>query len=335
MRIEERRFHTYDSSLNIWGCTPTTDLSILEADWRTYGKVIQLLRQEGFRVTLDRSVHQRIRKHYHAGRRGDVLFASEAHGVHCKFEFYEDVIRDNKAGGRYHFDKMAKAPYLWRLKVTLLHRKIGGLLHSLGFKDRTDEKPRDAFHEMQLHRTSLEAFHGPRLWADMRHNYNVEDGEGREIKDGEKRWFYERNGRLMRGECWHHINNMWWVIVDRYDLRNIAAFDLFTYDAAKHPRKWSPHPIQNLSRALERVIKAKNYRKAAVMSDALGRMVDSYEFKDGDRVVVDNTRYRGPGIVDHVDPPFKVWVKLPNDNTWAYEWATVRPAPKEVHAGAV
>lgn len=335
MRTEERRFHTYDSSLCIWGCTPTTDASVLEADWRTYGKVIGLLRREGFRISLDRSIHRSIRKHYHVGRRGDVMVAAEAHGVHCKFEFYEDVIRDNRHGGRYHFDKMAKAPYLWRLQVTLLHRKIGGLLHSLGFRDRTDEKPRDAFHEMQLHRASLESFHGPRLWKDMRASYNVEDGEGREINDGETRWFYERNGRLMRGQCWHHINNMWWVIVDRYDLRNIAAFDLFTYDPAKHPRKWSPHPIQNLSRALELTVKAKNYRKAAVMSDALARMADSFEFKAGDRVHVDNTRYRGPGVVDRVDPPFKVWVTLPNGNTWAYEWATVRPAREEVAAGAV
>lgn len=336
MRRDERLFHTYDSTIGVWGTAPTNRFGglldepdpILGADWKSYNAVMRLLRREGFKITQDPGVAKSIRGNYHIGRRGDVLFHSEAFPAGFRCEFYEDVIRDNKYGGRYHFDKMAKAPYLWRLQVRLLHRKIGGLLHALGFNDRTDRVPRDSWEEVSMRRASLEGGHGPGIWAQMRQYYNVNDQDDVEIKDGDTRWFYERNGRLMRGTCFHHINNMWWVIVDRFEVRNIAAFDLFKYDPARHPRKWSPYPIQNLSHAIEKTVKARNYKKAAVMSAALARIADSYDFKVGDHVVVDNTRYHGPGVVDNLNPPFRVGVKLPNGNVWAYEWATVKPAPE-------
>lgn len=338
MQDTENTYWSHDAFLGVWK-TPTDGSDhFLAGDFRTFNKVQRLMMREGFSFHQDPEIkkcYPSISKNYFAGRRGGVMFASEIYRTGFRFEFYEDVIRDNPCGGRYHFDKMAKAPYLWRLAVISIRRKIEGLLTSLGLRDRTDPVPKDAMDEVRLHRARLMEFQGPTFYSEERPRYNVEDRDGRLVKDGDTVYFYERNGRLMRGQGFHNINNMWWIIVDRYDVRNICVHDLFTYVPSKHVRKWSPNPLVAISHALERAVKAKNFRKAAVIQDALGRMAQSFDFKKGDKVQVDNPRYKGDGIVDHVNPPFWVWVTLSNGNTWRYEWATVTPAPKEVPVGAV
>ncbi len=49
----------------------------------------------------------------------------------------------------------------------------------------------------------------------------------------------------------------------------------------------------------------------------------------GDRVKVDNPRFRGKGTVEWLRAPFWVGVKVDGSgNTWRYEWATVKLAQK-------
>ena len=57
--------------------------------------------------------------------------------------------------------------------------------------------------------------------------YNGLDRDKKVLRNGDIKYFRHWNGYLYRGRVYHNINNMWLVIVDKYTVRNIAAFDLF------------------------------------------------------------------------------------------------------------
>ncbi len=324
----DKTFHIGDASIHAW--CPRTDNSreVIGGDWHTYNAVRRLMRRHGFTFHVDpemRRQYDRIWRGYHVGRRGDVLFHAEIFPAGCRVQFHEDVVRDNSNGGRYTYDKMQKSPYLWRLRVTLAISRIAELLKKRGFVDRTAPKPKDAMDFVRIKRAEHDEFHAGRISSTPW--YNSEDADKAPMKDGDRRCFRARNGRIMRGTVYHNINNMWWVVVDRYEVTNLAAFELFTYDPARHVRKEHPEPVLKMARALERAVKRTDFLRAAAIQGALNRVTTAHDFAPGDRVVVDHPNYRGPGIVDYVQRPFHVGVKLSNGNTWRYEWATVKPAP--------
>lgn len=48
------------------------------------------------------------------------------------------------------------------------------------------------------------------------------------IKNGDFKYFRDRySGRLLRGRVYHNINNMWWVVINKRDVRNIVCWELF------------------------------------------------------------------------------------------------------------
>lgn len=57
-------------------------------------------------------------------------------------------------------------------------------------------------------------------------NCSCKDRDRNEIKDGEIKYFRE-NGRLMKGEVYHKINNMKWVILNDRQYKSIYCGDLF------------------------------------------------------------------------------------------------------------
>lgn len=47
------------------------------------------------------------------------------------------------------------------------------------------------------------------------------------IRNGEIKYFRGRNGYLYRGRVYHDLNNMWWVIINKFEVKRVAAFELF------------------------------------------------------------------------------------------------------------
>jgi hypothetical protein len=329
---DERTFHIHDSSVIVWGAQPSPgSISREGGDWNTYTAVRKLLKRRGYTVGFDpetKARYKKIWKWHHAGRRKDVLFRSYIYTTGFEFKFYEDVIRDNKNGGEYHFDKMKKAHYLWRLSVELIHRKITALLERRGFRNVTTRPPETALEAVEQRQKSWMVSH-PYIFKDLPYSYNATDEDGVLLLGGEVRYFRTRNGHLSRGVVWRGANNCWDLVQNRTEWTNEATFRLFTYDPKKHERKVSVDPLVNISRALEGAVRARNYLRADAIQKAIDRMATHHDFKAGDRVEVDNPRYQGPGIVESVRPPFWVLVKVGREgdgNTWRYEWATVRPA---------
>lgn len=75
------------------------------------------------------------------------------------------------------------------------------------------------------------------------HSYNNADRDGKTIFNGDFKYFRDYNGYLACGTVYHNINNMWWVIVNDNDIKNIADFELFDIsdsDYRKRVKKGKP-----------------------------------------------------------------------------------------------
>lgn len=322
MRRDE--FRISDSDIGAW--------TTIENDWESYRAVRSVLKENGYVLHRDPQLqdrHKCIRDTHHAGSKHDVHFRSEIYPAGFRFEFYEDVVRDNPNGGRYTFDKMEKMPYLRRLRVKLILSKIADRLVSRGFVDNTERPPSGAFEYVRWDRAQWSVHHES-FYQRPIERYNSEDADGQELRDGMVRYGRTLNGRLVRGTVFYRSNNMWHLVLNRHEVTQYASFQLFSYRPGVTDRKIAIEPKMKLSRALACAIKRCDFRRAASIQDVIRRTVGQHEFKRGDEVSVDHPNYVGSGVVQYVRPPISVGVKLSNGNTWEYEWATVRPAERSL-----
>lgn len=268
----DRTYLLHDSSLIVRSDVRGRD-NIVAHDLPTFKELRSVFHRAGYICLQDKKVAKCIRRGYYAGMKDDVHFVLGADPTGFKVEFYEDVIRDNMWGGRYHFDKMAKMPYLRRLKVQLIIGKLIAKLDVLGFADRTPVKSEnDAWAFVLQERADLIAFQGQRMYEEPRAYYNERDADGIDLKDGDIRYFRTWKGSLCRGEVWHHINNMWWVICGRRQVHNVAAFDLFTYDSSKHQRREPVRVLDRLKRKLKKLVDSEEFEKAIGLRDAIRKL---------------------------------------------------------------
>lgn len=250
-------------------------------DTAIYKEIRNILRTNGFLFHQDPFVKKNwptLAALHHVGWKGDLHFASDLSPIGLTLVFHEDVVRDNSNGGRYHFDKMAKMPYLLRKRVLLIRNKITGRLAELGFKDETNVEPEDSFARVQYRREQHMKSHGKDAYKPPLPTYNTQAGDKTLLEDGQIRYFRTRSGRLKRGQIWNNINSMWWVILDKFRVYNVASFELFTFDPAKHKRKDPKGCPEKLRYALLKAVEKKQYYRAARMSDAMARLYPA-EFK--------------------------------------------------------
>lgn len=267
-------------SFNIHDSTVLVATEAFKEDWGLYNALRRLLKDAGFSCHQDPYVKKHWRtlaRTHHAGARRDVHFASEICPTGMKVMFHEDVIRDNKNGARYHFDKMLKMPYLRRLAVRLMHRKIARCLEEFGFKDKSYVAPENALDYIHARRGEIEAFHGTAFYRRPVELYNSKDAEGGTLADGELRYFRSRSGHLRRGPVYHNLNGMWWVAVSPFEARNVASSEFFSYDAARHGKKDVPDRVPKMKVALKRAVLAEDFERACGIRDAIRRVEKTVE----------------------------------------------------------
>lgn len=271
--MKDKSYRIYDSTINIRSEVPRSD-DFFAHDKETLASLKRTMKKAGYVFRQDVTVAKIIRRCHFAGHKDDVHFTCEVSPCGIKIEFYEDVVRDNKSGGRYHFDKMDKMPYLRRLKVKLIHEKLAARLELLGFVDDTPIGSDRAAAWVLQERASLIAFQGEKFYENPVYWIygNSTDADGREIVEGQIKYFRDWSGHLLRGEAWHHINNMWWVILHKGEVQNVAAFDLFDYDPSRHPRKKSRDPLPRMERKLRKLVEREEFEKCSGLRDAIRRL---------------------------------------------------------------
>lgn len=270
-RSQDKTFSIHDTTVSIWRDIPGVDW-LKDHDWDTHEAIRMMLVRDGFTFHQDPHTKKHYRclaKNHHTGEKQDLHFSSRLSGRHHEIVFFEDVVRDNRNGGRWHFDKLAKMPYQRRKKAQLAIGKVSRLLLSLGFTDTAESSPALAIDRCMIQRESLGRFQGDRFYAQPPHDYNSKDCDGNLLRDGQIRYFWDYCGRLGRGVVMHHINNMWWVIASPYTLLNIASFDFFDWKPGM-PLKKPCNREKKLNTALQKAVDIRNYERAIVLRDLLG-----------------------------------------------------------------
>lgn len=224
-------------------------------------RVLNFMKERGFRVGRDPRIEEHYKilsKSHWYGRKGDLEFKAERYPAGWKIEFFQNVNFENKAGGEYDFDKYDKMPYLIKLMFLNECRHITGFLTNLGVvnKSRPNYKlSEDRIKEHIVDYTIGIKFKDPSefelgdyVCSSSKYSYNITDRDGKEIRNGQIKYIRDYNGRLKRGRVYHNINNMWWIVFNKFDYSNQACFNMF-----------DPTPEDLRIRRLKKDVKPKEY----------------------------------------------------------------------------
>lgn len=229
----------------------------------TLHRIFNMLRAEGFTIENDAEVAKCIRRDYYIGRRGDLELYAHRYPAGFEIMFFQNVVIENKSGGRYDFHKFQKMPYMIRLRFMKYRDKIIALLKSVeDLKDESKADPRLA--EEWIKARYVEEWHHEQkdmnfLLSDLdgqtQESYNGRDRDEKTLHNGDVKYFRHWDGRLYRGRVYHNINNMWWVILDRFTVRNVASFELFDLTPEDNRRRQAkpriPEAYQKRRQAIE------------------------------------------------------------------------------------
>lgn len=205
--------------------------------YKLYREVLDFLGSIGFYVSEDKEIKKKypcLNKDRNYGRYANLEFNSERYPAGFKIEFYQNVVFKNPHGGRYDFDQIEKMPYLIRKQFELTIKKLSKFLTDKGIPNTTKPVYKNA--KAKIKQSYVESWHHPQ--KDMNfllsevdgqtfESYNSKDRDGKILYNGEVKYFRDSNGYLNRGKIYHNINNMWWVIINANERRNMASFDLF------------------------------------------------------------------------------------------------------------
>jgi len=225
----EVRIH--DATVNIWCEDPFSEQvkSIFKA-------VKALLNRRGFSLGPDPVVHHRILvKTHRAGKAGDLEVAASLSGRHIEVQFFQNVHQvQNPNGGRYDFDKLARMPFLLRKRAQLEMNKVRELLVSkFGASVTKGDVPlphpnrSTAVEFIEARNRGSGHFKAELGHADWYADYNRQTGDRQLLTHGTPVYFRDRKGRWACGVAYYNLNNMWWVAVGKYEVRNLCSTDLF------------------------------------------------------------------------------------------------------------
>jgi hypothetical protein len=277
------RFH--DASLHVWeeGLRSTGSRAGWDAqqDWErqfkhdVFKRIVAKLRQLGF--TVGPNTHIFTGNNNRFASKGALKADLKLGGRHIELDFFQNVNAPTRPdhGGRYEFNQEELMPYLMRLEMERARRSIREYLLNVftGYvfeppkKERRGPNGVTAIEWVQQSYAESCHFKGD-LTKYTISDYNNRSGDGGRIEHGARVWFADHHGRIVTGIAHYNINNMWWVITGKYDVRNEASFHLYT----KCPENVSlkrnaDRRRRKLEKLLAKAVETMNFERAAVLRD--------------------------------------------------------------------
>ena len=87
--------------------------------------------------------------------------------------------------------------------------------------------------------------------AEKKNSRDLLDKNKKPLINGELKYFRDYKGHLRRGEIYHNLNNMFWVITDKYSYTNKANFDLFDISEDTILKRYRPRSRKSIISSLE------------------------------------------------------------------------------------
>lgn len=204
-------------------------------------KLFDLLKQRGFVIQTDRKILQEypiLADSHWEGAKGDLLFKSKIYPAGFSFEFYQEVNTKNPNGGYYDFEKFEMMPYLVRCEFLLTRKYMCQLIEQEDFENIAKPNFKFAIDKVMHKIKSCWHYEEGKELPEFEHpSYNATDKNGKQLRSGQVKYFYGYDKRLMRGVVYHNINNMWWVVINKYEYRNVASFQLFDIEPGNMPSR--------------------------------------------------------------------------------------------------
>lgn len=202
----------------------------------TFHRMLNMLRGEGFDIIPDKKVAKIIRKDYFRGRHGELEAIAHKYPNGFEITFFQNVNFENPNGGEYDFDKFKKMPYVTKLRYMKYMRKIVGFLnYMVDLED--DSRYSHKLAEDRIKENYVRSCHKPQTDMNFRlsdidgqtteMSYNGTDRDKKTIYNGEIKYFRGYDGRIRRGRVYQNLNMMWYVIINKYEYANVAAWELF------------------------------------------------------------------------------------------------------------
>jgi hypothetical protein len=212
--------------------------------------------------------------------RGDLI----ASGRTVKLEMFQNVNAPKRPdhGGRYEWDKESLMTYTMRLEMERTRRRLrdyllnvftgysfkpsagtlGGHVGGLTALQWVEQKYRESWH-----------FKGDWDSYLAKNNglpYNRKSADGAQLVHGQRVWFADWRGRIVSGIAMYNINNMWWVLTGRFDVRNQASFEIYTACPPNLRVKRNERQCgAKLKKLLQEAIAAQNFERAIVLRNIL------------------------------------------------------------------
>lgn len=210
-----------------------TSINVRSGKLDLLNTIFEKLKLRGFTVQTDQHIlkeYPTLSSTHWEGKKGDLLFKSEIYPSGFKFEFYQEINTVNSSGGQYDFNKYELMPYLVRCQYILTRKYICELLDEYGYTNKAEPPSKNALDKvMKKIKGSSHYEKGKELPEFELESYNATDKDGNQLYNGQVKYFRDRKGRLMRGTIYHNINNMWWVIINKFEYTNKACFEFFDF----------------------------------------------------------------------------------------------------------
>lgn len=241
-------------------------------------KLVAHMRKRGWTVSPDPTVLRRyksISRNCKVARKGHLKAHVEICGRSCEVTFWSDAARrDNPHGQRYDFDKFDRMPYLDQKRFLLERQKILDWLTAQCRATITRPVSR------RSHKTALdyiaaqyaESWHSDKALGRpvCKYDYNARAADGGAVTHGCTVWFRGQDGRWRRGQAFYNINNMWWVVENRFRWTNLACFELYLRQPANLREKRNDRSRRRaLERELKHALQASDYLRADVVNRIL------------------------------------------------------------------
>jgi hypothetical protein len=211
--------------------------------YKILDELFEFLTKRGFNIQIDPETlknYSIIAKDFFYGIKGQLEFKAQRYPAGFRLEFYQNVNYKNNNGGYYDSNKMKKMPYLIKLRFLTELKYIKEFFIKNGIDDISEPKymlaedcikyhfVNSSHHEQKDMNFSLSALDGQTFAS-----YNSRDKDDKVLYNGQIKYFRKKNS-LMRGKVYHNINNMWWVILNKFEYTNVASFELFDLDAVEN-----------------------------------------------------------------------------------------------------
>jgi hypothetical protein len=254
---------------------------------QVFKRVIQQLNRIGWKCVVPQDKTEQYGKAFAAMYRycvkGDLKADLSVSGRCIDLKMFQNINAPDRPDheGRYQCDRELHMPYLLRLEMERTRRKIRDHLCSVFTNYKINDTPFDGRTNRcgPTHRTAMEWLEG--CYETSCHfkgditSYEISKGnktsaDNELLIHGQRVYFYDRKGRMKTGIAYYNINNMWWVIMGKYDHTNKAAHSIFTKIPGNvREKKNDELRKKRLESLMSEAAKGLEYERAAQLRDIL------------------------------------------------------------------